>query len=73
MEGVKEKMNQEGKKISAFDSSLFEGAFKNATPEEIKHAREIMANVNKMIKNGDMKGALKYLETKRNEFRSCNR
>lgn len=72
MEGLQEKMKKEAQKILSFDESLLKGAFQNATPEEIKEAREIMLNVKKMLDNDDLKGALKYLETKRNEFSSRN-
>ena len=72
MDELKDKMKAQAKKILAFDESLMKSVFKNATDEEIKEGREIMANVKRMLDNGDTKGALKYLEIKRNEFSNNN-
>ena len=72
MDELKDKMKAQAKKILAFDESLMKSVFKNATDEEKKEGREIMANVKRMLDNGDTKGALKYLEIKRNEFSNNN-
>ncbi len=73
MDELKGKIKAQAQKVLDFDESLLKGMFGNATPEEIKQGRQIMLTVSKLVKEGKMKDALKYLETKRNEFGNGNR